>query len=102
MKHYILGLSFFMLLGCSTQDKVTQPAQHNKDVAQKVQSCIACHGADGKNSKEGVPPLGGRSYEELVEAMQKVRDAYSPQPLLGHRLADDDIQDIASYFSSTK
>jgi cytochrome c553 len=74
----------------------------NTASAEKIQSCMACHGADGKSGKEGVPPLGGRTYEELVKAMQNVREAYSPQPLLGHTLTDAEIHNIASYFSSVK
>jgi len=46
-----------------------------------------------------VPPLAGRSHEELVAAMERVREAYSPQPLLGHQLNDEDIRVIADYFS---
>jgi cytochrome c553 len=101
MKYYVLGISLFFLAGCSTQGSVSS-APKNTAVTQKVQTCIACHGADGKSGKVGVPPLGGRSYEELVKTMQNVRDSYSPQPLLGHALSDEDISDIATYFSSFK
>ncbi|OGV76136.1 MAG: hypothetical protein A3I83_02340 [Methylotenera sp. RIFCSPLOWO2_02_FULL_45_14] len=101
MKYYVLGISLFFLAGCSTQGSVSS-APKSTAVTQKVQTCIACHGADGKSGKVGVPPLGGRSYEELVKAMQNVRDSYSPQPLLGHTLSDEDISDIATYFSSFK
>lgn len=102
MKYYVLGISLLFLAGCSVQGGISNPAPKNTAVTQKVQTCIACHGADGKNGKVGVPPLGDRSYEELVKAMQKVRGSYSPQPLLGHALSDEDISDIATYFSSIK
>lgn len=99
-----LVLPSFILLGllissCSTQTKASHQAYKNDDIAKKTQSCVACHGADGRHGKDGVPPLGGRSYEELVEAMYKVRGAYSPQPLVGHQLSDEDIHEIATYFS---
>lgn len=102
MKYYVLGISLLFLAGCSAQGGVSNSAPKNTAVTQKVQTCIACHGADGKSGKVGVPPLGGRSYEELVGAMQNIRDAYSPQPLLGHALSNEDISDIATYFSSFK
>ena len=102
MKYYLLGMSLFFLAGCSAQGSVSKSEQISTTVTQKVQTCINCHGADGKGGKVGVPPLSGRSFEELVEAMQNVRDGYSPQPLLGHALSDEDIRDIATYFSSFK
>ena len=102
MKYIILGISLFSLVGCTTQKSTTDAAPKNTAVAEKVQVCAGCHGPDGKNGKESVPPLGGRSYEELVKAMQNVREAYSPQPLLGHTLTDAEIHDIATYYSSIK
>lgn len=102
MKYIILGVSLITLVACTTQKSASDPAQKNTASTEKIQTCMACHGADGKSGKEGVPPLGGRSYEELVQAMQKVREAYSPQPLLGHTLTDAEIHDIATYFSSVK
>ncbi|MDO9051476.1 MAG: c-type cytochrome [Methylotenera sp.] len=100
MKYYIPSLFLLMFIGCSTQDKALEAKQNNVTAEKKVQSCIVCHGSDGKSGKAGVPSLGGRPYDELVNAMQSIRDAYSPQPLLGHSLSDNDIKDIATYFSS--
>ena len=102
MKYYMLGLSFFMLVGCSTQEKASDAAQKNTAATRKAQDCILCHGVDGKSGKPGVPALGGRPYDELVAAMQTIRDAYNPQPLMAHSLSDEDIKDIATYFSSVK
>jgi cytochrome c553 len=90
------------LAGCSAKENTTNPPSKNISVTQKVEICLACHGADGKSGKLGVPALSGRSYEELAQAMERVRDTYSPEPLLGHSLTDEDIHDIATYFSSIK
>lgn len=95
MKNYVLGLSVILLAACSSQEA----RQQNMTVSDKIQTCVSCHGADGKTGKPGVPPLAGRSHEELVAAMERVREAYSPQPLLGHQLNDEDIRAIADYFS---
>lgn len=95
MKRYVLALSVILLAACSSQE----PRQQNMSASDKIQTCISCHGADGKTGKAGVPPLAGRSHEELVTAMERVREAYSPQPLLGHQLNDEDIRVIADYFS---
>jgi cytochrome c553 len=100
MKYNLFGLSVVLLAGCTSQETTSSVAQKNTAVPEKVQICVACHGVDGKHGKENVPSLGGRSYEELVVAMQRVKEAYSPQPLLGHALSDEDMHDIATYFSS--
>ena len=97
MKNLILSLPLLLVIGCSTQAKVESAGS---PATSKISTCIACHGSDGKSGKPGVPPLADRSNEELVTAMQRVRDAYSPQPLVGHELSDAEIQDIAAYFSS--
>jgi cytochrome c553 len=102
MKYIVFGISLLLLTGCSTQKSATDTTAKNTAITEKVQTCAACHGPDGKSGKENVPPLGGRSYEELVKAMQNIREAYSPQPLLGHSLSDEDIHDIAAYYSNIK
>jgi cytochrome c553 len=110
MKYYLLGLTILLLGACTSQgDKQAQATKvqpqtqvQNATAPEKVQICLACHGVDGVHGKVGVPPLGGRTYNDLVNAMHDVREAYSPQPLLGHFLSDDDIKEVALYFSGLK
>ena len=107
MKYTILGISVFisaglLLASCSQREDPTKPAPIKTSATEKAHICTTCHGVDGKHGKENVPPLGGRSYEELVAAMQRVKESYSPQPTLVHSLSDEDIRDIAAYFSSFK
>ncbi len=102
MKYYLLSTLVLFLAGCSTKEDVSSSSPAKVSVAQKVETCLACHGADGKSGKPGVPALGSRPYEELAEAMRNIRETYSPQPLLGHSLTDEDIHDIATYFSNIK
>jgi cytochrome c553 len=107
MKHTILGISVFLsagllLAGCSQQQDPTKPSPIKTSATQKAQICTTCHGVDGKSGKVNVPPLGGRTYEELVTAMQRVKESYSPEPTLVHRLSDEEMHDIATYFSSFK
>jgi cytochrome c553 len=98
MKRSILVLLIPLLVGCNYQNSKTQVPVAGS--TSTVQTCATCHGVDGKNGKPGVPPLSGRTYDELVTAMERVRNAYSPQPLLGHNLTDDEIKKIATYFSN--
>jgi len=100
MKNFMLSLFLISFSACSTQSKVEVAGQQGSAGVNKLENCIACHGADGRSGKEGVPPLANRSYDELVAAMERVRDSYSPQPLMGHTLSDDEIQELAKYFSA--
>lgn len=100
MKYYLISLLMMVIAGCSTQGNVSNTAYQDMTVDQKISSCLACHGADGKSGKAGVPPLGGRPYPELVTAMEVIREGYFPQPILGHQLSDKDIHEIAVYFAS--
>ena len=54
-----------------------------------MQFCTACHGVDDRHSKENVPPLGGRTYEDLIVVMPRVKDIDSLQTLLEHALSDE-------------
>lgn len=94
MKYLALSVSL-LILACF-------PAVGNTAANDKIQTCIACHGADGKGGKDGVPSLGGRPYNELVEAMKALRDARLPQPLILHTMTDQEIQEVATYFSEAK
>lgn len=102
MKYTLFCILILLMAGCSPTDNTPRAIAKNTAAAEKSQICTTCHGIDGKHGKVNVPPLGGRSYEELVAAMQRVKESYSPQPTLVHSLSDEDIRDIASYFSSFK
>ena len=79
-------------------------AQAGGDVAagkEKAGTCISCHGADGK----GNIPLTGKSEDYLA---QKLRD-YKTRTLknammnmIAAKLNDDDINDLAAYYSEKK
>ena len=96
----LLTLVSYSLTGCAADTKKVNAADTKK--VNKVETCIACHGVDGKHGKEGVPDLGGRPYEELVQAMQNQRDSSFTQPLIVHVMSDAEMREIATYFSSVK
>jgi cytochrome c553 len=94
MKYTALGILLFTVasyssLGIAADNKL-------------IETCISCHGADGKTGKQGVTALGGRTYEELVSAMKNLREANIPEPQLLHTMSDKDIHDVATYFSKAK
>src|SRR5450830_272825 len=102
MKYYLFGIYILLVTGCTTQGNTANSQAKKVAAPEKVQICLACHGVDGIHGKAGVPPLGGRTYDDLVKAMHDVREASSAQPLLGHFLSDDDIKEVAMYFSTLK
>jgi len=65
-------------------------------------SCAACHGTDGK-SPGAIPSINGKSSQFLVSALHDFRDGKRPATVMGRHASgytDEEIQDIANYFSS--
>ncbi len=68
------------------------------------QSCIDCHGADGNAPIDGTyPKLGGQYADYLAHALQAYRSGSRDHALMtpqSTHLSDQDIADLAAYFSS--
>jgi cytochrome c553 len=68
----------------------------------KSVACGACHGADG-NSTAPFPKLAGQGEKYLLKQMRDIRDGIRAVPTMVGQLdgkADQDLADIAAYFSS--
>lgn len=74
----------------------------------KAQTCMGCHGAPGmRNAYPGyrVPKLGGQHPEYLVAALKNYQQELRSHPTMQAQAADlseQDMADIAAYFSSLK
>ena len=72
----------------------------------KSYTCTGCHGIPGYNNAYptySVPKIGGQNYEYLVSALESYRDGSRKHPtmqLQASSLSDQDIKDVAAYFSS--
>ena len=69
----------------------------------KSSTCIACHGADGNSSVTDYPKLAGQHPGYLVSTLQAYRDGSRANAVMqgmASALSDEDIADLASYFSS--
>ncbi|MDG9668812.1 cytochrome c [Hahella sp. CR1] len=85
-------------------------AQAADAAAGKAKSavCAACHGADGKAIIPTYPNLAGQNEQYLVEALKayrsKNRNGGQAVIMQGQAaaLSDDDIANLAAYFSSMK
>jgi cytochrome c553 len=70
----------------------------------KGAACGACHGADG-NSAAPFPKLAGQGEKYLLKQMRNIRDGARSVPAMAGQLtgkSDQDLADIAAYFSSQK
>ena len=78
----------------------------------KAVACEACHGTDGNGIAPNYPALAGQYQDYLVQALHEYQSGQGNHPAVGaHRtnaimngmaapLSDQDIEDIAAYFSS--
>ncbi len=72
---------------------------------QKAATCAGCHGVDGNSSNPDWPKLAGQSAEYLVKQMKDFKSGErkdaTMQPQVAN-LSEQDMEDIAAYFSSQK
>ena len=102
MKYYVLGIALLSLIGCSKQEGAANTAAPNTIGTEKIQVCASCHDPNVRTDFVEAPPLTGRSYDELVAAIEKVHEYHVSQPSLMHDFKSEDIPEIATYFSSVK
>jgi cytochrome c553 len=72
--------------------------------ATKAATCIACHGANGNSTNEQWPTLAGQNAayikSQLKHFHDKTRlDSMNLMPAQAAALGDQDMDDLASYFS---
>lgn len=87
---------------------LTAPAFAEGDAAAgkaKSALCAACHGPEGISASDIWPNLAGQKYGYLVKQIKAFRDGTrkdpSMQPMVAN-LSDEDIKNLAAYYSSLK
>ncbi len=71
----------------------------------KAMLCAACHGVDGVSPAEIWPNLAGQKYGYLVKQIKAFRSGERHDPTMAPMvkpLTDEDIENIAAYYSSLK
>lgn len=75
-----------------------------KEVATRV--CAACHGIDGISLVREYPNLAGQKELYLIAQLEAFRSGERKSPLLmnpvASQLTDDEIKNLAAYFSRLK
>ena len=73
-------------------------------IAQRVDACTTCHGADGRAGPDGYyPRLAGKPAGYLANQLLNFRDgrrSYAPMVYLLDHLNDAYLREIAAYFAS--
>jgi cytochrome c553 len=71
----------------------------------KSATCTACHGAEGVSMNPMWPNLAGQKDMYLSKQMKDFRDGKRNDPVMSAMakpLSDDDIANLAAYYSSLK
>lgn len=71
----------------------------------KAESCVSCHGMGGRSTNPNNPNLAGQKKNYLIKALKAYRAGDRKDPMMNTLtagLTDDDIENIAEYYSSQK
>ena len=71
----------------------------------KAAVCIACHGADGVGLTPLYPNLAGQKEQYIVKQLQAFKSGERKDPIMAPMampLTDDDMANLAAYYSSLK
>ncbi len=106
MHRLLSGLfAIVAVLGTSTLAPRTAQAQPPADtIDQRMQACTACHGKEGRATREGYfPRIAGKTagylYNQLVNFQQGRRN-YAAMTALVEHLTPAYLQEIATYFAT--
>ena len=72
---------------------------------QKSAACAACHGADGNSVNGEWPKLAGQNAKYLAKQLHEFKAGDRANPIMSGMaapLSDQDMADLAAYFSSQK
>jgi cytochrome c553 len=84
------------------------PAAHAADAAagrKKARQCQTCHGIDGIAKIPIAPHIAGESQiylETQLKAFRSGKREHEIMSLIAQNLSDDDISDLAAWYSSIK
>lgn len=105
----LAALFVFLLLGLASQASA-QPARPaplpEAAMAQRLQACTACHGEQGRASREGyVPRIAGKPAGYLEQQLLNFRDGrrrHAGMAYLLEHLSDDYLREIAAHFAAQR
>lgn len=96
-----LFIIMFMLVGLPT----VQAAGNLADGKIKAVACQVCHGPGGKSTNPLYPVLSGQHAKYIIKQLKAFREGTRSDPIMNGMakdLSDQDIEDLATYFNSTR
>jgi cytochrome c553 len=93
-------LSLVAVLGCSAPVLAAGSVEAGQ---AKSLTCMACHGADGNSLNPEWPNLAGQHRSYIEKQLRHFKAGERQNPLMSPMamvLSDEDIADLAAYFSS--
>jgi cytochrome c553 len=101
MKRALTLLSFGIALALASAPLLASGNAENGKT--KAAACFACHGTDGNAVDPQYPRLAGQYNEYIQQALHEYKDGRRSNPIMkgfAGTLSDQDIEDLAAYFSS--
>ena len=102
--HWGVALASSLFIGTMTIAKATSAADA-KAGRTKSQPCSVCHGATGISTLPDAPNLAGQPEIYLSNQLRSYRSGerrHEVMSLVAKTLSDDDIADLAAWFSSIR
>lgn len=91
------------MLLCAMATAASAPATAQPtDLGKRIETCVACHGADGNSRLERVPSLAGQPEFFILNQLFLMREGVRPiEQMAGvvKDLKDEDLQALASHFA---
>jgi len=87
---------------------ITSPAVLAGDAAagkEKAQSCVSCHGMNGRSTNPNNPNLAGQKKNYLIKSMKAYKTGDRKDAMMSSlmgSLTDADIENLAEFFSTVK
>jgi len=95
----LLGLMVLVIAG------TCQAAGSAEAGKVKAATCAACHGIDGNSQNPEWPSIAGQHESYIIKALQSFKNGDRQNVLMSGMampLSDEDMADLAAYFSSQK
>ena len=102
MSRYIKKLAAAAVVGLTALGVQAAPDTKPVDFAS---NCANCHGTDGRSTNDIMPSLAGQDREKLLSTMRAYKAKELPgtiMPQLMQGYTDDELQQLATYFSAQK
>ena len=101
--------AFLALAGIAQFASAADVTGNTKSAAMKVENCIGCHAIPGYKTSfpevYQVPMLGGQSAKYIENALHAYKKGERKHPTMrgiAEALSDQDIADVAAYYSQQK